>query len=322
MAGSTREDVEEYDRFGPWVDEVRTAAQVPRLFRDHGLDPAAARLVLKVPRGIARRDAHVGMDLYDHLLAVDDERLTVLSRHDGTPVRRRGAPGPGGYTVQVLPLDEVVATGDVVSLLDGTLSVHATGGRTVVVRYNGAARAAVTRLVDEVRAAASHRSPSAAGWALLHAARAGGPVPALRLGRDDQALVSGARDLLRHHGDLVPWALHGRVPLVPDAFGPAGTAHRLGHLLQPMTLHGAVLAGDDTALEVVARHAWLLRGRHPVHSVARFVLPLHALAGTDVQPHPLYPAVTVVAWRAGGGSAELVVPTGSRAHALLAAAGA
>ena len=77
----------EYARFGPWVDEVTTPDDVPRLYRDHPIDLTSTRLVLKVPRNIARRDAHPGMDLYDHLLVLDDARLTVLSR-TVTPARR------------------------------------------------------------------------------------------------------------------------------------------------------------------------------------------------------------------------------------------
>src|SRR5690606_31495032 len=37
--------VSEYDRFGPWIDEVATPADVPRLFRDHPVDLDGARLV-------------------------------------------------------------------------------------------------------------------------------------------------------------------------------------------------------------------------------------------------------------------------------------
>jgi len=69
----------EFDAFGPWIDEVRTASAVPRLYRDYPLDLDAARLVLKVPRNIARRDALPTMDLYDHLLVVGPHDLTVLS---------------------------------------------------------------------------------------------------------------------------------------------------------------------------------------------------------------------------------------------------
>jgi hypothetical protein len=66
---------------------------VPRLYRDHPLDLDAARLVIMVPRTAARRDPTAGMDLYDHLLALDAEGLLVLSRRlDGSA---GGAAGGG-----------------------------------------------------------------------------------------------------------------------------------------------------------------------------------------------------------------------------------
>ena len=71
--GTTR--VSEYDAFGPWIDEVFAPEDVPRLFRNHALDFDAARLVLKVPRDIVRRDATPDMDLYDYLL--NDEPASV-----------------------------------------------------------------------------------------------------------------------------------------------------------------------------------------------------------------------------------------------------
>ena len=70
----------EYARFGPWVDEIASADELPRLYRDHPIDFAAALLVLKVPRNIARRDARPDMDLYDHVVVLEPDRLTVLSR--------------------------------------------------------------------------------------------------------------------------------------------------------------------------------------------------------------------------------------------------
>ncbi|BDZ60782.1 hypothetical protein GCM10025873_05730 [Demequina sediminis] len=89
--------VSEYDRFGPWIDRVETEADVPRLFRPHGVDLAAARLVLKVPRNVARRDASPDMDLYDHLLVLGRDSLTVLSRR-GRDLPRGAQPGAGAAT--------------------------------------------------------------------------------------------------------------------------------------------------------------------------------------------------------------------------------
>ena len=80
----TAAEVAEYDRFGPWIDEIVVPEDVPRLFRSYPIDLSATRMVLKVPRGIARRDATAGMNLYDHLVILERDALTLLSRDVAT----------------------------------------------------------------------------------------------------------------------------------------------------------------------------------------------------------------------------------------------
>lgn len=313
---STTPDASEYERFGPWVDQVRTLDEVPRLFRDHPLDLGAARLVLKVPRNIPRRDATAGMDLYDHLLVLGADSFTVLSRHVGNDARPGVA--PGRYDVLEVPVDEVVAIRDVVNLLDGRLTVHTHAGRTLSIRYNGAARETVNGLVDLLRAAAGSRLPSPAGRALLDAARSGSQPVVLDAGREDLALVSDFREAARQNPDLVAWACHGRRGVSPRPGGAAGALQRALHALSPMTLQGAVVAADEVALEVFGRHTWLVRGSKPVHSSSRLVVPMSALGRLDVAPHASYEGTTQVALVAGATAVEVTVPDGSPAHALFA----
>ncbi|WP_315093293.1 hypothetical protein [uncultured Cellulomonas sp.] len=308
MSEDTRSTTHEYDRFGPWIDEVTTAEDVPRLYRDHPLDLAGARLVLKVPRNIARRDATPDMDLYDHLLVADADRLTVLSRQ---------ASGP--YSVRSVALREVVAVRDVVSLLDGRLTVHTADGATLSVAYNGSARANVSRLVDELRTAAAEL-PSAVGRALLAAARTHAQTPPVDAGPDDVGVTTQYLEAVRQRPGLRPWVWHGRSAVRPLGSGAAGAVRSLTHAISPMTLHGAVLAADELVLEVFGRHEWLVRGSSPVHSASRLVLPLAAPDGLQVGPHPRYAGATTVTVTAGASRVELVVPTGSPAHRLLGVA--
>jgi hypothetical protein len=311
--------VSEYDRFGPWIDEVRTPGDVPRLFRDHPVDLEGTRLVLKVPRNIARRDATPDMDLYDHLLALDDEGLTVLSRRGATTSGRARTPDAGGYDVRAVPYAEVVAVRDMVNLLDGRLSVHTHAGTVVSVRYNGSGRANISRLVTAMREGATTRAPSAVGRALLAAAgeHAATP-PRLEPGRDDVALPNYLREILRQGLDMTPWTCHGRMPVSPRQGGALGAVQRALHSLSPMTLHGAIVAGDEVAAEVVGRHHWLVRGRAPVHSLSRLVLPLSALDRLEIAPHGVYASATVIRFGAGSATIEMVVPEGSAAHRLVA----
>ncbi len=314
---TTEAGTSEYDRFGPWIDEVRTPQDVPRLYRDHPLDLDTARLVLKVPRNIARRDATADMDLYDHLLVLDDVGLTALSRRTGGP--GTSAKDAEGYDVRVAPYRSVVALLDVVSLLDATLTIVTTDGSTLAVRYNGSARDNVRRLVDEIRAATTVAAPSPVGRALLDAGRtAAAHSAALTLGNDDVALVSDVREVRRRLPDLTPWTWHGRRRVHPQGGGAAGVVRAAWHALSPATLHAAVLAGDDHALEIVARHAWLVRGRAPVHSLSRLVVPLAVIDDVRVVAHPAYRDVVVATLHVGGTTLDLAVPDGSGAHHLLA----
>ncbi|WP_024285600.1 hypothetical protein [Cellulomonas sp. KRMCY2] len=313
--------VSEFDRFGPWIDEVHVPEDVPRLFRAYPIDLGAARVVLKVPRNIARRDATADMDLYDHLLVLEQDQLTVLSRHAVTATRGvRSADGPG-YDVLTVPLVDVVAIHDVVNLLDGRLTVATSAGASVTVRYNGAARAKVNRLVDELRAGAGARPSSPVSSALLAAARPPADVTASPdAGPADKLLVSDFLEVRRGNPDLIAWACHGRRPLAPSGEGLQGSVRRALHALSPMTLHGAVVSADAVALEVFGRHAWLVRGSVPVNSSSRLVIPLGAPDRLDVVPNPVYPGATMVTIRAGAWATELAVPNDSVAQLLLSAA--
>lgn len=311
----------EYARFGPWVDEVTTPDDVPRLYRDHPLDLASARLVLKVPRTIARRDAHPDMDLYDHLLALDDERLTVLSRAAGSG--GRGAPVPARpFDVREVALTDVVAVHDVVSMLDGRLTIHPRDGAALALRYNGSSRQTVDRLVDGLRESFAPAPAGSVGRAVLDmAGRTAAPPSTVRLGDEDTALRADVLAVARRHPDLRAWAWHDRRTVRRHGAGLRGALLRATHAVSPMTLHGAVVGGDDQALEILGRQAWLLRGRVPEHSASRLVVALASVDTIRAHPDPRYRDVVALDLVAGGCTLRVAVPADSAAHALLADAG-
>jgi hypothetical protein len=78
----------EYDRFGPWVVEIDAEDPPPPIFEPHLTRADEALLQVKVPRKIARRDAHPGMDLYDFVISLYDHELLILERV-GHEVRER-----------------------------------------------------------------------------------------------------------------------------------------------------------------------------------------------------------------------------------------
>lgn len=307
----------EFATFGPWIDEVTQPQDVPPLFRDHPLDLATARLVLKVPRSIVRRDAHAGMDLYDHLLVLTAEQLTVLSRDTWADRRPRQVPGPGTYQTRTIGLHAIAAVRDSVSLLAGTLTILGRDGVEVTVGYNGSAREAVTRLVVELVASLSPVAPRSVGLALV------APSLTFRAASEDlvlpqdAALVSTLRDVGRERPSLVPLAWHGRQVLRAEGAGPASLVRRVLDTVSPTTLQGAILATDSRTLEVVGRHEWLVRGAGPVHSTSHLVITLDAIEGVDLAPHPDYPAAIVATLDLGAGAVVVIVPRDSDAHRIL-----
>lgn len=76
MSGRDRE----YDRFGPWALEICDEDPAPPLFAAHLTRADEALLSIKIPRKIARRDAHPGMDLYDYVISLYEEDLVILER--------------------------------------------------------------------------------------------------------------------------------------------------------------------------------------------------------------------------------------------------
>ncbi|MCB2412789.1 hypothetical protein LGT39_08015 [Demequina sp. TTPB684] len=318
----------EFDRFGPWIDEVTHPDDLPRLYRGHPIDFAAERLVLKVPRNISRRNATADMDLYDHLVILGRERLTVLSRR------------AGDYDTVTMNLTDVVAMRNTVNLLNGRLAVASSTGESITVPYNGSAAPMVDTLVSALREVPCSRPASSIGAALREAGkRFARPTlglgttwearPTLGLGTTqglglapdntpiDTFLVSAFLEAKASNPDLAAWAAHGRRPLSPATAGLRGVRVRLQHALKPMTLHGALITADDTTLELHGRHDWLVRGRDAIYSTTRLVIPFAAPDRLELAPHPLYPDAVVATVGAGVWREEIPVPRGSAAETLL-----
>jgi len=317
----TAADVREYDRFGPWIDEVAVPEDVPKLFGSHPIDLTTTRIVLKVPRNVARRDAVAGMDLYDHLVILDEERLTVLSRRDAKAARAVTGGDGTGYDVRSVQVADVVAIRDDLNLLDGRLTVSSSGGTSISFGYNGSAHDKATRFVDELRSRAGAARVSSVGSALMRAGSAVTDVQAVpNPGAADTYLVSRFLKLRAANPGLTVWASHGRQRVFPQLGGLRGALTRASHAVSPMTLHGAAFLADGTALEVLGRRDWLARGRGPDYSTLRLLIPLGAPDGLEVVAHAVYPNVAVATIRVGGWSTEIAVPRESEAERLLSAA--
>jgi len=312
----------EYDRFGPWIDKVTQREDLPRLYRDYPIDFSVERLVLKVPRNITRRNATPEMDLYDHVIILGQDQLTVLSRRlgrssiEGSPVTDMD--DGRGYKAVAVQFADVVAIRDALNLLDGRLSVSTSEGTPIKVAYNGLAANVVANLVGMLREVTCTGPASALGSALL---AVGGPLarPAVApmQGPIDPFLASAFLDAHIANPRLSVWAAHGSRHPALDVAGLQGTVQRLKHAISPVTLHGALFAADEAAMDVFGRHSWLLRGRVPNYSTSHLVIPFSAPARLDLAPHPLYPDVIVATLGAGKWKQTLPVPRGSVAEQML-----
>lgn len=290
----------EFDAFGPWIDEVHTPDEVPRLFRGHAIDLQHADLVLKVPRRISRRDANPDMDLYDHLVVVDRRGLEVLTR-DGSSYRHRR-----------IATEHVAVVHSSVDLLDGrfhVLDTTADAGRPLGFRYNSVSHELVERLVHVLRANVRR-----------HLGVPDLPPPeqplqlGLRdLGDDEIALVTEQRDIAEHERDIVPIAAHGR-RVVPRR---GGALHGVLDTVRPVTLQGAVVCATPSEVHLVHRREWFSAGRRPVSSVAHTLWVLPHVSRVSEHPSERYGDVDVIAVSSGKASVEIPFPEGSDSVAAL-----
>lgn len=279
----------EFDAFGPWIDEVHTTGELPRLYRDAGIDPSVHRLVLKVPRDIERRNADPTMHLYDCLLALDEEYLTVLHRHGDT------------FGTTRIPIDRVGAIEDSVRLLNGRLVIHTVDGTSTTVSYNGSASAPIRKLITSIRR-----------WYLPEALPADViPAPSRpRLGREDTGLLTEWRHLMRAEPGLRLFTVAERLTVTA-----VSGWERLYRKIWPLTLHASVSVTDDREIQVLHRRDWFTAGGDDL-SLARTVLPRDRITAITVEDHPRYEGVHVLTVRSGTAVLRFPMAAGPATEAL------
>lgn len=281
----------EFDAFGPWIDEVHSPEEVPRLYRDHPLDLSTAHLTLKVPRRIARRDANPDMDLYDHLVVAGASELTVLTR--------RGS----DYVTRVLPYQRLATVQTSVDLLAGRLVVHDVEARqpgrpAITLGYNSVSHDMVQRLARVVRAQARPepaRVPATARAPLQLGSR--------DLGHADVGLVTAQHELASHEPDVVPLAAHRRTRVARREGALSGPLDAF----RPVTLHAAVVGAGPGELHLLHRRDWFTTGRRPEHSVSHTVVLVDRVTSAEVRESGRY-AARVVAVRSGRAVVEVPFP--------------
>lgn len=299
----------EFDAFGPWLVQVQAPEGLPRLYRDHPLDFGSARMVLKVPRNIQRRDANPDMHLYDYLLVAGGSGVTVLSRRGDV------------YDTAELPYERIAAVRTSVSMLDGLLRVYDVAGEGpdgvgLEVPYNGVSDDLIRKLARIMRSQALASVPGGAEPRPLGAEPLSLGLD--DLGRSDIALVTAQREFTAAEG-MVPCATHLRTPVRRGS----GAMRGFFDVLRPVTLHAGILATSPGEVHLVHRRPWVTTGRKPVHSVAHTVVIVPRVEQVEVIDSPRYQGVRLA--RIISGRSVVVMPfpegadTGTGVQAILGA---
>lgn len=134
------ENLREYDAFGPWIDPVRTAADMPSVFRGFYPELAGARILLKVPRDVERVDARPGDDLYAAVLAVRNRGITLLRLT------------PDGVERDDVAWPQVVGVATYLNLLLARWTLLLADGTRFELDYNSVGVHALDAVTDHVRA--------------------------------------------------------------------------------------------------------------------------------------------------------------------------
>jgi hypothetical protein len=290
------ESIAEYNAFGPWIDEVRTVEDLPRLFQDAGVDPTTERLVLKVPRDIARRDATPHMHLYDNLIIVGQEHLTVMVRTGAT------------HTTRSVPFEEIVAMENTIALLDGRFVVHTSDGQTLTLTYNGAAGAPVRSLVQLLRN-------------LYLPPRTGNAAEVVEQEHDQPVLGKKDLDLSRSYEMVLLSEPRMRlVSAVPRRIVTlrGNSLRRTLNLAWPVTLQPSIMISDGREVQIIHRRSWFTRPGDNTLSKGRTILPMSKIKKVDIDQHEQYEKLYMVSIHTEGATIRFPTPVGSESSAALA----
>lgn len=265
----------EYDAFGPWIYEVRTQDEIPRVFRGHPIDLSTATMTVKVPRDIERRNANPSMDLYDILLSLGPDSLTVLTR--------RGR----DCDAREVPYRQIQGITEFTDLLDARVTFHTETG-VVDVRYNSSSTDTMSHLVQLVRqryVAGGQGRPAPKGR------RQGSSAPDV-----EDALRAYYRRLAHEEGagrSLGVQKRHAVEPLEVSAMS------RVMARAWPTTLQGAIVTLGERELQVVNRGRAFATGYKPVQSLARTLMPIERISALEVRPSKVYADVSALVVRVG-----------------------
>ncbi len=128
----------EYDRFGPWIIEIKEASEIPPQFDREKERILEAAKAYKIPVNIERRKLKPGMPMYDFVIALHEEYLDVMERHEGV------------VTLASINYSDVQILEKVNDLLNGHIFIYA-GQREYSVPYNPVSDDLIDEMMDFMR---------------------------------------------------------------------------------------------------------------------------------------------------------------------------
>lgn len=243
----TPEQREEYNSFGPWLQEIRQESDMPPCFRDAYAEHSQARFLVKVPVSVERRNAYPGMELYQAVLAVDADNVFLLQRESGQT------------STQSIATQEIRAIQVCQNLLKGELSFLRADGTRFEFMYNAVSQPLIEAIVDFLRAQFPEQPGLREDWR-----------PAAVEDFGFRSILSAQ---VRRQASVVP--LHSETPgrRTRDAQG------------RRRTYLGLLALGTDRDLVLVDQGKTLRRRKEAVYVCRTTYIPWAALSGaTEVDP--------------------------------------
>ncbi len=274
-------ETREYDAFGPWMQKVRNAEELPPRFDAFWPELSAAGAVAKVPYPVERRNALPGSDLYERVLALCPDGLVLLAI-DGGSVRILRKPYGR--------LSWIALTTD---LLDAHLLLGEGGDWDLP--FNAVSEDVALELVDAVRARIR-------GEARIFPSP--GAVPARPPTMEGDFHFEGILSTLRSREDAASLlAYQEPCRVMPPEGAPLSARARLKEALRPTYLDSAMLVELTGEVFAARKGREARRGRRGFW-LERAWMPLSAALSPRVRELTLPNGATVFALELGEGNRE------------------
>jgi hypothetical protein len=255
----------EYDAFGPWVYEVKTAMEMPGRFDPWYAEFSASRLILKIPRPVDRRDAIPGSDLYLTVLAIGGDSLTQLSL-EGTEVKRLD-----------IPFSRIVAVRRILELLSGRLCLDLSDSGSVELPFNAVSTPLMDRFAAELLKSCGTERP---GWRVTQADLVGGP------GGTDPFFLNLLCNLRRAFPGLALLAYQQPCSLRAKANAKPSLA-RLMAGLRHWRLDSCILAQTACGLIAIRESSEARSRKAKGYRYETIYLPAASFRGASLEPRPV-----------------------------------